>query len=142
MLWSISKPECLARDATFGWLSFFIFRVCFAFSARTSLNGLFLGTSEGYDRPQCDGALTENAEMHENRFMDEPIFETIKRRLEDAKGDLPRIAEESGVNVWTLRNILNQRSKNPGVDACQKLLNYFRARDEMIARLRQTGTSV
>ena len=73
--------------------------------------------------------------------MDEPIFETIKRRLEECKGDLPRIAEESGVNIWTLRNILNGRSKNPGVDACQALLDYFRAYDKMISNLRGQETA-
>ena len=73
--------------------------------------------------------------------MDEPIFETVKRRLEEGKGDLPRIADESGVNIWTLRNILNGRSKNPGVDACQKLVDYFRSYDEMVARLRQNHES-
>lgn len=74
--------------------------------------------------------------MHENPAVDEPIFETVKRRLEECKGDLPRIADESGVNIWTIRNILNGRSPDPQVSTCQRLLDYFRARDEMIARLR------
>jgi len=73
--------------------------------------------------------------------MDEPIFETVRRRVEDSKGELPRVAEESGVNIWTLRNILNGRSDNPGVQTCQKLLDYFRARDEMVARLRGQETA-
>ena len=73
--------------------------------------------------------------------MDEPIFDMVKKLLEDAKGDLPRVAEESGVNIWTLRNILNGRSDNPGVQTCQKLLDYFRAREEMVAKLRQQHES-
>lgn len=73
--------------------------------------------------------------------MDEPIFETIKRRLEECKGDLPQIADESGVNIATIRNILNGRSDNPGVQKCQMLLDYFRARDEMISKLRRQETA-
>mgnify|MGYP001604640348 CR=1 FL=1 len=73
--------------------------------------------------------------------MDEPIFETVKRLLEESRGHLTRIAEESGVNIASIRNIMNGRSDNPGVQTCQKLLDYFRARDEMIARLRQNNES-
>jgi hypothetical protein len=69
--------------------------------------------------------------------MSEPIFQTVRRLVEDSKGELPRVSEESGVNIWTLRNILNGRSDNPGVQTCQRLLDYFRAREEMISKLRR-----
>lgn len=69
--------------------------------------------------------------------MDEPIFETVKRLLEESKGHLTWVAEESGVNIWNIRNILDGRSPNPGVQTCQKLLDYFRAREEKIAKLRR-----
>jgi hypothetical protein len=73
--------------------------------------------------------------------MSEPIFQTVRRLVEDSKGELPRVSEESGVNIWTLRNILNGRSDNPGVQTCQRLLDYFRAREEMVAKLRGRETA-
>lgn len=78
--------------------------------------------------------------MHDTRVMQETMFETIKRRLEGLRGELPRVAEDSGVHIATIRNIINGRSKDPGVSVIQKLLDYFKARDEMMAKLRRSAT--
>lgn len=85
--------------------------------------------------------MTSKARVPENESMDEPIFDTIKRRLKESRGHCTWIAKESGVNIWTIRNILDGRSPNPGVQTCQKLLDYFRARDEKIAKLQKRQES-
>ena len=84
--------------------------------------------------------LTRCIVMHDTRVMQETMFETIKRRLEGLRGELPRVAEDSGVHIATIRNIINGRSKDPGVSVIQKLLDYFKARDEMMAKLRRSAT--
>jgi hypothetical protein len=73
--------------------------------------------------------------------VDEPILEYVKRRLEEFKGDWPQISEESGVNIWTVRNIASGKSDNPEIANLQPLIDWFAAKDAMMARLRATVSS-
>lgn len=61
--------------------------------------------------------------------MSEPILETVRARLEGARGRWPEIAKASAVPYFTITNIAQGRVLNPGVQTVQKLLDYFAAED-------------
>lgn len=66
----------------------------------------------------------------------EPILEYLKRRLNDAKGEWPKIAEASGVPYDTIAAIAQGERENPTLRSVQPLLNYFHELDAMLTRLR------
>lgn len=61
--------------------------------------------------------------------MSEPILETVRARLEGARGRWPEIAKAASVPYFTITNIAQGRVSNPGVQTVQKLLDYFAAED-------------
>lgn len=72
--------------------------------------------------------------MHE-----EPVLDYVKRRLEEYRGDWPTIADESGVNYWTLLNIASGKSLNPEISNLQPLIDWFHAKDAMLAKLKMVA---
>jgi hypothetical protein len=55
----------------------------------------------------------------------EPMLRTVLRRLDQVKGDWPRIAEESDVPYQTITKIGGRFVTNPRVDTVQALFDYF-----------------
>jgi transcriptional regulator with XRE-family HTH domain len=58
--------------------------------------------------------------------MTDSIYQYVLDELEARKVTLPTIAEESGVNLATLKKILYRTVENPGVIHIEKLAKYFR----------------
>lgn len=73
--------------------------------------------------------------------MNEPILEYVKRRLEEFKGQWKRIHEDTQVPYATIANIVYGRSTNPELDTIQPLIDWFQARDEMVAKLRKSNAA-
>lgn len=68
---------------------------------------------------------------------DEPILDYVVRRLNAARGDWPRIAEQTGVPYGTVVNIAQAKSTNPTIHSLQPLLDYFAAFDAMVEGLKR-----
>lgn len=66
--------------------------------------------------------------------MSEPILETIKARLQGARGRWPEISKSAAVPYFTITNIAQGRVANPGVQTVQKLLDYFAEEDRARGR--------
>lgn len=64
------------------------------------------------------------------RAVDIPILDYVLKRLEQSKGQLPRVATESGVPYRTLQKIASGETKDPGVSIVQKLADYYRGSAE------------
>lgn len=69
--------------------------------------------------------------------MDEPIIDFLQRRLAEARGDWPQIASDSGVPYGTVVNIAQGKVTNPTLVNVQRLIDYFRAKDTMLASLKK-----
>ena len=65
--------------------------------------------------------------MIENR---EPMLGTVLRRLNQEKGDWPRVADESAVPYQTITKIAGGFVRNPRVLTVQALFDYFASRPE------------
>lgn len=88
--------------------------------------------------------LDTYAHTHENRPMiqlDEPILEFLRRRLNEHKGMWPMIAAETGVNYDMVAKIAQGIRDNPVLSNVQPLLDWFEARDEMLAKLGKTASA-
>ena len=64
---------------------------------------------------------------------DTPIFDYVLTKLEQHKGQLPRIADESGVPYRTLQKIASGETKDPGVTVVQTLHDHFREKERAAA---------
>lgn len=53
------------------------------------------------------------------------ILATVRTRLEQNRGRLPTVAQESGVPYWTLVKIAQGVVRNPRVKTVQALIDYF-----------------
>ena len=62
-----------------------------------------------------------------------PIFDYVLNKLEQHKGQLPRVAEESGVPYRTLQKIASGETKDPGVTVVQTLHDHFRDKEQAAA---------
>lgn len=60
----------------------------------------------------------------------ESILVYVKRRLDELKGQWPRIAKETSVPYFTIANISRGKSTNPGIDSLQPLIDWFVKYDE------------
>lgn len=54
----------------------------------------------------------------------------VLKKLEESKGDWPRVARESGVSYRTLKKIATGETADPEVDNLARLANYFRRCDQ------------
>lgn len=54
------------------------------------------------------------------------IYAYVLERLQAAKGNWPRVADESGVPLRTLEKIARREIQDPGVSHIEKLAGYFR----------------
>lgn len=61
------------------------------------------------------------------------MFDYVLGQLERSKGQLPKVAEESGVPYRTLQKIASGETKDPGVSHVQALHDYFRGREATAA---------
>ena len=61
------------------------------------------------------------------------IFDYVLNNLERHKGQLPRVADESGVPYRTLQKIASGETKDPGVAVVQTLHDYFREKEQAAA---------
>ena len=55
----------------------------------------------------------------------EPMLDTVLRRLDQAKGDWPRIADESDVPYQTITKIGGRFVVDPRISTVQTLFDYF-----------------
>jgi hypothetical protein len=88
--------------------------------------------------------LDTYAHTPDNRSMlqlNEPIIEFLRRRLNEHKGMWPMISKETGVEYDTLAKIAQGVRTNPGLSNIQPLLDWFEARDEMLAKLGKTASA-
>lgn len=74
--------------------------------------------------------------MPKNGWMEEPILDFVKRRLEEARGYWPHISQVTGVPYFTITNLAQGKVEDPRVSTLQKLVDYFRARDIEAAELK------
>jgi hypothetical protein len=65
--------------------------------------------------------------MKQNR---EPMLDTVLRRLNQEKGDWPRVADESAVPYQTITKIAGGFVRNPRILTVQALFDYFANRPE------------
>lgn len=65
--------------------------------------------------------------MKQNR---EPMLDTVLRRLNQEKGDWPRVADESAVPYQTITKIAGGFVRNPRILTVQALFDYFASRPE------------
>ena len=63
----------------------------------------------------------------------EPMLDTVLRRLDEAKGDWPRIADESAVPYQTITKIGGRFVVDPRVSTVQTLFDYFAGQPEQSA---------
>jgi len=54
-----------------------------------------------------------------------PIYDYVLAKLEETKGQWPKVADESGVNKRTLEKIARREIEDPGVSFIQRLFDYF-----------------
>jgi len=71
----------------------------------------------------------------------EPMLDTVLRRLNEEKGEWPRVAEESGVPYQTITKIGGRFVRNPGVLTVQALFDYFARRPEQSASTDHAGAA-
>ena len=76
--------------------------------------------------------------MKENR---EPMLATVLRRLNQEKGEWPRVADESAVPYQTITKIAGGFVRNPRILTVQALFDYFEGRPEQAASTDSAGTS-
>jgi hypothetical protein len=69
----------------------------------------------------------------------EPILEYVRRRLNDCRGEWPRIAERTKLPYDTIAKIAQGKRPNPTLDSIQPIVDYFRELDAMVERLRHGG---
>lgn len=62
--------------------------------------------------------------------MEKPILDYVKERLEAARGEWPKVSDETGVPYFTITNIVQGKVADPRVGTVQKLHDYFRQREE------------
>lgn len=67
--------------------------------------------------------------------MHEPILEYIKRRLNEVKGDWPKIATATKVQYDTIAKLAQGKRPNPTLDTIQPLVDYFAQADAQVAQL-------
>lgn len=65
--------------------------------------------------------------------MNESIYLYVLGKLQEAKGDWPALAEETGMSLRTIEKIARREVKDPGVSHIEKLATYFRTRSSSIA---------
>lgn len=65
---------------------------------------------------------------------EEPIFQVVKRRLEQSRGRWPDIAKSTSIPISTIRKIAQGQIADPGVSKVQTLLDHFAAVDAFEAR--------
>ena len=71
--------------------------------------------------------------------MKEPIYEYVKRRLNgDFRDRWQQIADDIGVNYSTVYRVAHGTT-NPELDNVQRMIDWFDARDAMVAKLRETA---
>jgi hypothetical protein len=58
--------------------------------------------------------------------MNEPILDFVLRRLDDCKGQIKVIANETRIPYSTLSKIAQRVTPNPGVNHIQTLADYFK----------------
>ena len=56
----------------------------------------------------------------------ESLYAFVMRRLQEAKGTWPEVAEATGVSRRTIEKIAREEIKDPGVSHIEKLAQYFR----------------
>lgn len=59
----------------------------------------------------------------------ESMLGTVLRRLNQAKGDWPKVAEESGVPYQTITKIGGRIVTDPRISTVQTLFDYFAAQE-------------
>jgi hypothetical protein len=64
------------------------------------------------------------------KTIQEPMLDTVLRRLEESKGDWPKVAEESGVPYQTITKIGGRFVADPRHSTVQALFDYFTALPE------------
>lgn len=69
----------------------------------------------------------------------EPILAYVRRRLNDARGEWPRIAERTKLPYDTIAKTAQGKRPNPTLDTVQPIIDYFRELDAMVERLRHGG---
>lgn len=74
--------------------------------------------------------------------MDEPILNYVTRRLHEYKGNWPQISKDTGVGYDTITKIAQGVRDNPTIDSLQPLIDWFAARDEMLAKLDKKTAAV
>lgn len=62
--------------------------------------------------------------------LQEPMLKTVLRRLDDAKGEWPKIAVASGVPYQTITKIGGRFVADPRVSSVQALFDYFAGQPE------------
>lgn len=58
------------------------------------------------------------------------ILAYVLKKLEDRKGQLPKVADDAGVPYRTLQKIASGETTDPRVSGVQTLYNYFRGLDQ------------
>lgn len=61
------------------------------------------------------------------------IHASVLAALEKHRGDLPRVAQESGVSYRTLQKVVSGEIENPGVNTLQPLIDWLVARGELLS---------
>lgn len=59
----------------------------------------------------------------------EPIFDFVKRRLDETRGRWPDVAVGSGVPISTVRKIAQGQIADPAVTKVQAIADYFRRQE-------------
>jgi predicted transcriptional regulator len=71
----------------------------------------------------------------------EPMLDKVLRRLNQEKGDWPRVAGESSVPYQTITKIAGGFVRNPRVLTVQALFDYFQDRPEQAATADGAGAT-
>lgn len=67
--------------------------------------------------------------------LSEPILDYVRRRLAEYKGEWPQIANDCEIDHSTVYRIAGGKSTNPELEKIQRLIDWFHARDAMLAKL-------
>ncbi|MFM0647255.1 hypothetical protein PQR14_23270 [Paraburkholderia bryophila] len=89
-------------------------------------------------RKYLDSTFPMDEAMKANR---EPMLTTVLRRLNQEKGDWPRVADESEVPYQTITKIAGGFVRNPRICTVQALFDYFECRPEQAAAIDSTGSA-
>jgi hypothetical protein len=108
-------------------------RLRFDLRAAAGFIGRFTTTKHGISTlgPNL-GCRDPKSGLHSAR-MSVSIHEQVIERLQQAKGDWPTLAEQSGVPLRTIEKIARREVENPGVKTVEKLWNHFLMRDAVLA---------